>query len=307
MLTRAHWSASGLRAGVRSWRTSPAVAWRDADPFELVEWSRTGNSFPALVLDCDSRESVELAHAASMGSGPLPVPNLTISRKASGHVHVGWMLRTPVHRGAGARAKPLTLFGRVAEYYRATLGADSGFVGVLSSNPIDREHYETAWVRTGGYELRELARALPRGWRMPSPATTAAGRNAEMFRMLCGRGLQDTDGELRALAHVANRENGQPMDRSEVDGIVRSVNRYRARWRATGHQRAFLFRQAARGRRGGIASGTVRAVRAMDRDAAILTAHAAGATVGELVTRFGVSRRTVYYAVRGTVQRSLYR
>ena len=37
-----------------------------------------------------------------------------------------------------------------------------------------------------------------------------------------------------------------------------TVCRYRARWRAQGHQQAFLFRQAARGRKGGTASGVAR-------------------------------------------------
>ena len=47
---------------------------------------------------------------------------------------------------------------------------------------------------------------------------------------------------------------------AEVRGVWRSVCRYRARWRTQGHQRAFLFRQAARGRKGGTASGVARRV-----------------------------------------------
>ena len=31
----------------------------------------------------------------AMGTGSLPVPNLTIVRRASGHLHVAWMLRRP--------------------------------------------------------------------------------------------------------------------------------------------------------------------------------------------------------------------
>ena len=290
-------------AGVRSFRTSPDRAWRRVDPYELLEWGRTGNSYPALVLDCDSRGAVELAHACSMSAGPLPVPNVTIARRESGHLHAAWFLRTPVHRGAGARAKPLTLFGRVAEYYRATLGADSGFVGVLSSNPVDREHFDTAWPRLplAGYELRELARALPRGWRMPSPATTAAGRNVALFRMLYKRGLRGADEELRAIAHAANLENAIPMDRVEVDGIVKSVLRYRRRWRAQGHAQWFRIQQADLGRRAGTASGAVRRIRSSERAAAILTAAAAGAKPGELAARFGVTSRTVYRALSRVV------
>ena len=79
--------------------TSRVDAWRDDDPFELVEWARTGNSYPALVLDCDSREAIARAHARAMVGESLPVPILTITRKTSGHLHVAWLLRSLVHRG----------------------------------------------------------------------------------------------------------------------------------------------------------------------------------------------------------------
>ena len=305
--------------GVRSFRVAPVVAWREDDPFPLIEWPRTGNTTAALVLDLDDRVAIEKAHACSMGAGPLPVPNVTITRRSSGHVHCGWMLRTPVHRGAGARTKPLTLFGRVSEYYRQALGADAGYVGVLASNPVDTANYETAWVRQGAYELSTLARALPSGWRMPAVPTTAAGRNCAVFRMSLrfAGNLNRSDDEvaafIREAVSVAENEWSDVRDEhdriteGEIVGIVRSVLRYRSRWRSTGHQPAFLFRQAARGRRGGIASGTVRAVRAMDRAAEILTANAAGATISDLARRFDVSRWTVQRALRGDGARSQYR
>ncbi len=131
----------------------------------------------------------------------------------------------PVPRasGASARARPLTLFGRIAEYYRATLGADAGFVGGLSSNPIDVDHFDTAWPRAGSYELGELARAVSRRWRLPAPATMDAGRNVALFRTLCGRGLQDTDDELRAVACEIGRADVRPMDRALTRKISCSI------------------------------------------------------------------------------------
>ena len=117
--------------GVRSWRTSPARAWA----YPLVEWSRTGNSYAALGFDCDSREAVERAAASCMGAGDLPTPNVYATRTASGHAQVFYLLTRPVHRGEHARAKPLHHLARVSEFYRATLGADTGYTGVLSSNP----------------------------------------------------------------------------------------------------------------------------------------------------------------------------
>ena len=63
--------------GVRSWRTSPATAWEHP----LVEWARTANSYCSIVLDCDSRESQELACAVEAGYGYLPRPT-TLRRSA---------------------------------------------------------------------------------------------------------------------------------------------------------------------------------------------------------------------------------
>ena len=110
--------------GVRSWRTSPATAWEHP----LVEWARTATSYCSLVLDCDSRESQELACAVEAGYGDLPRPNVAAQRASSGHLHLGWNLRTPVHRGAAARPRPLAALGRIAEYYAVTLRSDRVWV-----------------------------------------------------------------------------------------------------------------------------------------------------------------------------------
>ena len=240
-------------AGVRSWRTTPARAWVN----QLVEWSRTGTSYAAIGFDCDSREAVERAAASCMGGGELRTPNVYATRTASGHVQIFYLLERAVHRGERARVKPLTYLARVSEYYRATLGADAGYTGVLSSNPTHAD-YETSYPRAEPYALADLASVIPRGWRVPRPATTAEGRNVELFRALCRRGLQDTDRQLEAFAHTYNGQLLPALDAGELRNILKSVYRYRDRWRVQGHQQAFLFRQAVRGRKGGAASGLAR-------------------------------------------------
>ena len=72
-----------------------------------------------------------------------------------------------------------------------TLEADPAYTGVLSSNPVHGD-YQTSYLRADPYALDDLA-AVPKGWRVPRPATTAEGRNVELFRALCKRGLRDTD------------------------------------------------------------------------------------------------------------------
>ena len=229
-----------------SWRTTPDRAWSNP----LVEWSRAGSSYAALVLDVDDREAVERIHACSMGAGPVPPPNVTMTRRESGHVHAGWILGTPVHRSAAAREKPLRLFGRVAEYFTVSVGADRGYAGVLCANPSHAD-YETAFPRQRAYELRDLAAPIPAGWRVPAKPASEPGRNCLLFRECLAWALRITDDGLMAWALTRGLGMHPAMERPEIEGIVRSVCRYRARWRMQGHQPSFLFKQAARGRKGG--------------------------------------------------------
>ena len=143
-----HHPLVGVRteAGVRSWRTAPATAWEHP----LVEWARTATSYCSIVLDCDSRESQEFACAVEAGYGDLPRPNVAAQRASSGHLHLGWNLRTPVHRGAASRPRPLAALGRIAEYYAVTLRSDRGYVGVLAYNHVHGD-YNTVYPRTDPY------------------------------------------------------------------------------------------------------------------------------------------------------------
>ena len=233
-----------LRCGLRDAHTYPLVGKRDSDGVirssrreppktawtrELIELARTGNSYAALVFDCDSRESVELAGGACGGNGPVPPPNFASARTASGHLQVGYFLGRPVHRGDTARAHPLAFLGRVSEYYRAALGADPGFVGVLCSNPVHGD-YVTTYPRDTPYYLPELASFIPKFWRLPKVPTTEPGRNCAFFKALCKRSLKDSDRELEALAYSladkARREYpgaDHPFTDSEVRSTLRSV------------------------------------------------------------------------------------
>ena len=236
----------------RAWRLPAEKAWRAEPPFDEIEWPRTGTSFTALVLDCDTRRSIEFAHACAMNAQPLPTPNVTLIRRGRGTLHASWFLARPVLRGRGAREAPLRWFARISEYYRLTLEADAGYVGVLSHNPLS-EAYESSWLRCEPYTLGELARAIPLQWRRPPKPTTAAGRNSALFEALireAGREVLDDT----VIAHLGEYLNGQfdvPLPEGEVDDIIRSILRnYRPRWRAGGwHSPRFKGRQRARGRR----------------------------------------------------------
>ena len=190
-----HHPLVGIRTedGVRAWRTAPATAWEHP----LVEWARTATSYCSLVLDCDSRESQELACAVEAGYGDLPRPNVAAQRASSGHLHLGWNLRTPVHRGAASRPRPLAALGRIAEYYAVTLRSDRGYVGVLAYNPVHGD-YNTVYPRSEPYDLAELARVLPAHWRRPARAAELVSANTVQLPSV----RKDC---LRELTKLANR------------------------------------------------------------------------------------------------------
>ena len=282
----------GVRTGdgVRSWRTSPDRAWG----YPLLEWARTGNSYAALVLDCDSQESVERLIGSVLTAAPVPPPNVVAVRKASGHAQAAWLLKRPVHKAPGSRPRPLLRFTRAAEYYRQALGADAGFVGVLCSNPI-HEDYSTFWERIGGYPLAELCEPIPHGWRRPFQPRTAEGRNCALFLHLC-RWLAARPVSLSDLldeaftVYAGFPAAGHPFTVAEVRGIVTSVWRYRLKWNADGHDPAWLQRQRVRGEK----SGRVRFAQGVD-GAVRASASASGSNERLLPwDAEGVSRRTWY-------------
>ena len=297
---------------IRSWRSPPQHAWS----WPLLEWTRTGNSFPAIAFDVDRPIALERLAATNIGANDLPIPNLVVYRRASGNAHAFYILQRPVHRGANARPLPLAALGRISEWLRLQLLADAGFAGVLVANPLHCE-YETLWFRTQAYSLRELGEHIPRGWRRPRIPTTDAGRNCAVFHSLrswIGKpaNWRVSEHEVLAIGHALNVKFPNPMDDNEVRGIATSVLRIHRCKMATGQQqRGFALIQARRGRANstsqqrqkGIVSGQKRRVATLDRDLRIVERLKAGDNPDMVARTEGVCLRTVYYA-RSKVQRT---
>ena len=163
----------------RSFRVPAHCAWE----FPSIEL-RAGNSWPALVLDCDGRDAPERLIVA-VQDGRLPETNWIVTRIRSGGLHAVWTLARPVHRGETARKSPLALFARVAERFAYVANADDGYVSVLTHNPMARAHgpgLRTTWGRREPYTLGQLAEIVPLGWRKPAVSRTGVGRNCDLFR-----------------------------------------------------------------------------------------------------------------------------
>ena len=230
------------RGGFWSGRVGPERAW----DFPYIQIERAGSNFPALVFDCDRPR--ELGNVVD-----FPAYSWLVRNDGNGHAHVVWCLACPVHCYPEARQAPLDYLRHVAEYMHDRLGADPGYAHVLTVNPIAPPTGRTTlWGSPKPYELGELAKVIPFGWKPPRVSQTGVGRNCDLFRDLmvwAGQKRNASVGVLSA-AHVRNLAFAHPLSDAEVAGIARSVERYRARWAARGwHSRLFLARQAARGRK----------------------------------------------------------
>lgn len=257
--------------GLASWRSTPERAWH----YPLLELDRTGNSYAAIGLDVDGRDRV-VEFLEAVASRRLPEPNFLVERRESGNVQAHFCLAVPVHRGPDARERPLRALVRVAEYLVVEAQADEGFTGVLCRNPMESVHRDaravdgpcrTLWGRREPYTLRELTNIIPLGWKRPTVAVSAIGRNVTLFRNL----MRET-GKKRnwgkpvlplaiAMADGIRRtlDGDHPFTDREVRDTAASVERYQSRNLETGKTQAgYKAILSALGRRGGLKSGQVR-------------------------------------------------
>ena len=227
-----------------SGRVPASHAWA----YPYIATADAGATWATITLDCDDR----LAMAA--GLFDLPPTNWLVQTERGGHLT--WCLAGPVAKHKAARAAPEQYLAAVSEYYAAAVSADPGFGG-MGRNPTYRDA-KTIWGREEPYSLDQLANVVPFGWQRPQVATTAIGRNVDLFQTgmrWAGRQANASRPVLAALhavnAEVAALHGKPPLSDAEVGGIARSIERYRERWARQGHKPSWLARQAARGRRGG--------------------------------------------------------
>ena len=294
-----HVSAGKDRSGVYApaFRVDASEAWS----FPELEIGRTGNSYPALILDIDGSGALERL-IFNVETDRIPAPSWSVERRGGG-LHAAWCLRRPVLRGASARAKPLRLFRRCAEYLADVLGADPAYNGVLSHNPMSKAQgaeFRTNWGEPRqGYELGELAEIIPFGWKIPKVCRTSIGRNCAVFDSLMkwAGSPSNLTFEVLPAALAVNRAVDPPMPYVEVRGIARSVERYRADWKARG--RFYTVEQRTLwGRALGVRSGASRRARNADRDAAIVETVQSGRSLRDVGREFGITEGSVRWVVR---------
>ena len=187
--------------GLRDAHTYPQVARRQGASFRVPAsqaWGypslelRAGNSWPLMGFDCDVPEKVLEAlvsnhwGARSDAQPALPEPNMIVQRRSNSHSHVSYFLAKPVHRGATAREAPLRLFARISEFYRQALGADPGYNGVLTHNPMRSAHRHGEFSDALGLQScvlsQRASRAYPKGLALAGQADHGSGPELRSVR-----------------------------------------------------------------------------------------------------------------------------
>lgn len=277
-----HDKESGLR--IRSFKQAVKMPYIQPNPPNKRSWA---------VFDIDHQD----AESAWQRAG-LPPPTWTTVNAKNGHAHCAWGLRTPVLvSGMGARNEPMRYLSSIESMMQESLGADPRYSGLITQTPGD-----LVWITHRGpqlyYELSELAAHLP-GIETYIPKKrkheeqAGLGRNVSLFdklrhwaysaiRQFWGGGLQGWNGWLsmcNSRALVYNADFCTPLGGKEVWHLARSVAKWT--WQHTTPD-GFSDWQAAQGRKGGIASGKVRASASEDKAVSARLLRATGMTYGAI-------------------------
>ena len=90
----------------------------------------------------------------------LPAPHWIAINPENGNYHLGYLLAAPVARTNAARLKPLRYLAAIEHVLAKKLGADMGYVGLITKNPVHRDWW-TIWHNHEPYSLDYLAEFCP--------------------------------------------------------------------------------------------------------------------------------------------------
>lgn len=158
--------------GITLYRTrTVAERMRYIDPNHL-------NSITHLVFDVDR----ELAVLAAEDTNS-PVPNWICPNPLNGHAHLGYSLADPVHFNPDSRRKPQHYLAAIQDALTEKLGADPGYAGKLTKNPLN-PYWPTISLNDTAYELDTLGTHLDLIGRIDARKRVepvGLGRNCTLF------------------------------------------------------------------------------------------------------------------------------
>lgn len=207
-----------------------------------------------------------------------------------------------------SRREPIRYLVAVESAYRAALGGDNGYSGLVTKNPLN-PHWNTLVGRAGVYDLDYLSEfvelekfKLKRG---VNPEEYGLGRNCIVFDYLRHYAYKEvrhwkeakTQGvyvqwmnHLYKLSLQRNGDFQNPMDSKECWHIAKSV----ARWVWNNFSiEGFSKWQSIRGARGGVASGKARLKASEDKRASALLMRIQGMSNRAIARELEVAESTI--------------
>lgn len=248
---------------IRPRQTAVKKPYIEINPPALVSW---------LVFDID-RDNAAFAWQDVFG---LKAPHLAIINQSTGHAHLWYKLSVPVCRSEAGHLKPLEYLAAIQRTYTSLLGADPGFAGLISKNPLHPAHGLIIFrPLSKPYALAELAANVDL---LPKPRKSEVvhglGRNCTVFEEARNwayvairsfwrpGGLPAWKEAVMAQSDAINEVFAQPLPVSEIRSISESIAGWT--WKHTTPS-GFHSSQKAKGIRSGIAR---RSAKAGDREKA---------------------------------------
>lgn len=292
-LPRAPWSADDFEADMRIRRLERAL-----EKANLQVNLPTARLW--LTFDVDQADAARAWERAG-----LPPPTWTATNRESGHAHIAWGLAVPVLMGCEAASEKALRYLRAVEgCFAARLGADPGYHGLTTKNPLHAKWDVSHGERLQLYTLGELADCLPElpTYRPPRKAQeqVGVGRAVHLFnglrkwavraiRQHWGGGPDEFDAwasHCTARAVILNGEFSAPLEWREVRHAARCVARWT--WKRT-TRAGFSAWQSERGKE----SGAARRAASEPKRKRALELHASGMSQRAIATELEVNQSTV--------------
>ena len=236
----------------------------------------------------------------------LPAPHWISINPENGNYHLGYLLASPVARTSAAKLKPLRYLAAIEHVLARRLGADMGYVGLITKNPVHRDWW-TTWHNHAPYPLDYLAEFCPDAdlaaySRRSRKEVGGLGRNVTVFDNVREwaysavraywrpNGYEAWADAVRTACESANafgREQGGPLPVSEIKATAKSIARWV--WQRF-NPAAFSAVQAHRGAKGGkVSKGGGRPSKAVDLLPEVLRLKGMGFSNRDIGEDLGVS------------------
>lgn len=219
------------------------------------------------------------AAAYAWQDADLPPPTWTTTNPDNGHAHLAYALTVPVACSDAARLKPMRLLARIEHAMTERLGADKGFVKLITKTPAHERWITSVW-RQEPYDLDMLREWLPDDLPLPTKVKKSEaigiGRNVSLFEALRTWAYKQKRHHEKyksfhqaVMAHaVAINTFETPLRYSEIKATAKSIAKWTWKnFNVTASDERFSRLQSHRATK----TNTIKASRRMDRQAILFT------------------------------------